>query len=130
MSSINDSIKRLESAVLDVSKSVASIMQNISGTKVPHRRLAGVKEAGSASGSSLTSSSVPTISGNISRSTLDSAKNSVRTNTPESQNSSQFQSTEELTTAISEYNLTPSASSLAVQSYAAIPARVRRLLVV
>ena len=128
VSSLNESIKKLENAVSNVNKNVASIMQSIPGSKVPNRRLAGLKEADSAQ---LTSSSVPSISGNTSRSTPDSTKSSVGTGTPFSQTSSRSQSTDELTTAAtSEYNLTQSVSSLAVQSYTAFPATVRRYMII
>ena len=120
VSSINDSIKILESAVSDVSENVASVMQNISGTKVQNRRVAGLKRE-----DSLTSSSLPSISeSNNSR----YSPCSVETRTPISQNSSRSQSTNELNTATSEGNLTQSVSSLAVQSYTAFPIKVRRYL--
>ena len=121
VSSINDSIKSLESAVSDVRENVASIMQNISGTKVQNRRVAGLKRE-----DSLTSSSLPSIS--ESNNSSRNSPCSVETSTPISQNSSRSQSTNELNTATSEGNLTQSVSSLAVQSYAAFPIKVRRYL--
>lgn len=116
---IDDSVKKLQISVTDVSKNVGTILQNLpkyadeTKARIRNRTIAELKS------DSLSSCSLPSVSAR-------GSPDSVPSQDPSSQSSSRSQSTQELSTAALQDSCNKSTSTLAVQSYAAFPAQVRK----